>query len=244
VDARHKAFAVVVLVLGAAACDPAPPGEPAAIVTVSPQPVVPFGPMTVGIRGTGCTPQANLLVHVYRPSPLSDAITPDPSHAVEVQADASGAWAAELPVPVAYPGRWVAEPGCDAPGTPFTVGTPASMAFTVTPDRIRRGEPATVELRGTGCGGTQVYWGIGGVPGSGPPVQVTGGGPVAADGTWRQSQEVTYPPDAPGGPRFDVVALCLHHTGLGRVVMVRYPTVSIVVDPVDPVDAGDRGRGR
>jgi hypothetical protein len=227
---KKKALAVAVLVIGALGCDPPPPpppGEPAATVSVRPEPVVPFGPMSVRIQGTGCTPYATVPVVVFRYNGTGDAPMRNPYHWATALAGGDGAWSADVAVPVGYPGFWEVDPGCGTAPTDFTVDPPPEMALTVSPGRVTAGVRTTVEISGTGCRGTAVTWRIGWVPGA---VLTGGDATVAADGSWRSTVEVTA---SAGRPSYPVAAFCLPAAPpLGLVgLSVQYRTGTLTIDP-------------
>jgi hypothetical protein len=224
---KKKALAAAVLALGAVGCDPAPPGVSAATVTVSPQPVVGYGPMSVRVHGTGCSAFAAVPVEVFRYNGTGDVAYRSALHRATAVAGGDGSWTATLSVLVGYPGIWEVAPGCGTEPVGFMVDPPPGMDMTVTPGSARAGERTTVEVSGTGCRGKAVSWRIGWVPG---PGLTSGDATVAADGSWRSTVEVTAPA---GRPSYPVAAYCLATAppiGLFGLA-VQYRTGTLTIDP-------------
>jgi hypothetical protein len=226
-----KVLVIAVLALGAAGCNPPPPAEPAASVTVDPHPAVPFGPLSVRIRGTGCTPYAAVPVVVLHYSGWGDVAFPNPSHQASTVAGGGGAWAVDVRVPVGYPGIWEVDPGCGAARQDFEVAPSPDMALAVAPARVRVGERSTVEVSGTNCRGSRVRWHIGQAP---RQVIASGEASVAADGSWRGTAEVTAPADRDRHPVAATCFLDVPGPGGAPFVSVDYDQGSLAVDPAAP----------
>ena len=198
-------LAMVALVATAVVAAPGDAGAqdvPIGTVTLTPTPPVPYEPFVVDVDLTGCSPDETLTVTVGIDQHDGDVFIPVPLADVEVTTDGSGALAASIPVPVAYPGWWFVDAPCRGEAMGFTTGfeivAPASFVLSATPTVAYFDSDLEVAVTGAGCESGEASWAVGTL--MRPPAYLvldSGSAVPAADGSWSAdaSGHVGNPPE-------------------------------------------------
>jgi hypothetical protein len=177
-------------------------GGPSFAVELFPEPLDPFGVMTVNMVVTGCTPGSEIEFRLERSNPRSSDPF-NPAYFAFETADGSGDADHEVVIPIAYPGEWAASFECDGGsatgGEGFLIPTPSDFAITAAVSPLLLGEAFEITVHGNLCAGTARWELL--LPGR-PPLATGSAAPWIEDPTWTSTGSGVIPADAelfPGG---------------------------------------------
>lgn len=205
----------------------APPGGLS--ITLSTGAPVAGAPLTVTVAGGSCSPSSgDATVTVTRPSSDGDITQWLPVVVSTAPVDATGAFATDIEIPTSVPqGEFHVDATCPPPDDGLSLGTatfetaaPEGFAATLEPRSVDGSVDHTLRLEGAGCVAPSVRYfvvwgGFLGIP-TAPDddtVRAAGTVPVAADGSWSVTIELTGVDEPTLLPLYVVGAACAYDDG-------------------------------